>query len=80
MAPDVVDPATDHIILSQPANGAYVDTAAVARQAVAHLGPASRVVVVAHPDHAPRCIRTLLQLGATPVRTRYLQPRGGDIP
>ena len=80
LAPDVVDPATDHIILSQPANGAYVDTAAVARQAVAHLGPASRVVVVAHPDHAPRCIRTLLQLGATPVRTRYLQPRGGDIP
>ena len=77
---DVVDPATDHVIPSQPADGAYVDTAAVARQAVAHLGPASRVVVVAHPDHAPRCLRTLRQLGVTPVRTRYLQPRGGGIP
>lgn len=80
LAPDVVDPATDHIILSQPANGAYVNTAAVARQAVARFGPALRVVVVAHPDHAPRCVRTLRQLGVTPVRTRYLQPRGGGIP
>ena len=31
---DVVDPATDHFIPSQPADGAYVDTAAVARHAV----------------------------------------------
>ena len=80
LATDVVDPATDLVIPSQLADGAYVDTAAVARQAVAHLGPTSDVVVVAHPDHAPRCIRTLRQLGVTPVRTRYLQPRGGGIP
>ena len=80
LATDVVDPATDYVIPSQPADGAYVDTAAVARQAVARFGPASRVVVVAHPDHAPRCVRTLRQLGATPMRTRYLQPLGGGIP
>lgn len=77
---DVVDPATDYVIPSNPPDGTYVDTVAVAQQAVARLGPASRVVVVAHPDHAPRCVRTLRQLGVTPVRTRYLQPRGGGIP
>ena len=77
---DVVDPATDHVIPSQPADGTYVDTVAVAQHAVARLGPASRVLVVAHPDHAPRCLLTLRQLGATPMRTRYLQPLGGGIP
>lgn len=77
---DIVDPTTDHVIPSQPTDGAYVDTVTVARQALAHLGPSSRVLVVAHPDHAPRCLRTLLQHGVTPVRTRYLQPLGGGIP
>lgn len=80
MGTDDVDPATDYVIPSNPPDGAYVDTVAVARKAVARFGPASRVLVVAHPDHAPRCIRTLIQLGATPVRTRYLQPLGGGIP
>lgn len=70
----------DHVIMSSRTNGKYVNTNMVFREAVRLVKNMHNVIVVAHPDHAPRCMRIVYEHGCIPIRTQYLQPLGGGIP
>lgn len=72
--------ANDHVIQSRTRDGKYVSTSMVYREAIRLIKNMHHVIVVAHPDHAPRCMRIIRESGHQPIRTRYLQPLGGGIP
>ena len=72
--------ANDHVIPSRTRDGQYVSTSMVYREAARLIKDMHHVIVVAHPDHAPRCMRIIRESGHLPIRTRYLQPLGGGIP
>lgn len=72
--------AKDHMIVSSREDGKYVNTNMVVSEAVRLVKNLHRIIIVAHPDHSPRCIRIIREMGYVPIRTRYLQPLGGGIP